>query len=86
MKCFFVLRNDWLTYSHGIAKYAYDNTEGRCVYHQLTKYLLDKEDGRRSTEFIPFLSGGKHRTSEETLFAFFREFVILNSLWENGEQ
>ena len=33
MRRSYVLRNDWLKYSHGIAEYAYDQTDGMCVYH-----------------------------------------------------
>ena len=29
----FVLRNDWLKFSHGIAEYAFDDADGKCVYY-----------------------------------------------------
>ena len=81
MKRSFVLKNDWLRYSKGIAEYAYDNAEGKCVYHQLTEYLINPPGKTNPTKFID-----KQRTSEESLFQFFNKFVILNGLWDNDEQ
>jgi hypothetical protein len=69
MRRAFVLCNGWLKKGHGIAKYAYDSTDGMCVYHQLTKLLLDPPT-HRPTKFV-----NRVRTSEEALFQFFREFA-----------
>ena len=69
MKRSYVLRNDWLTFSHGIAQYAYDKTDGTCVYHQLNKFLLDPPTGRPS-KYINY-----EPTSEESLFEFFNNYV-----------
>ena len=77
MKRAFVLRNDWLAYSHGIAEYAYDQTDGTCVYHQLNKFLLDPPTGDPNR-----VIRGKP-TSEETLFEFFCDFV--NNYDREGE-
>jgi hypothetical protein len=66
----FVLRNDWLKHGKGIAEYAYENSEGKCVYHQLTQFLLNPPTGN-PTKFIC-----KRRTGEESLFAFFQEFLL----------
>ena len=77
MKRSFVLRNDWLTYSHGISKLAYDDAEGKCVYYQLSHFLLNPPTGN-PTKFI-----NKRRTSEEALFYFFQEFVVLSGLCDD---
>lgn len=81
MKRSYVLRNDWLSYSHGIATTAYESTEDRCVYYQLTNYLLNPDTGRPSP-FISFNTGKKRPTSEETLFQFFQEKINEFNLYE----
>ena len=35
MKNAFILKNDWLSYSKGIIKEAYDDSDDKCVYYQL---------------------------------------------------
>lgn len=67
MKNAVILRNDWLQFSKGISETAYTETDNKCVYYQLTRYLLTERDGRRPTKFI-----GQMRTSEEALFEFFQ--------------
>ena len=74
MRCSYVLRNNWLKYSHGIADYAYHATDNACVYYQMTKFLLDPPTGR-PTQFVL-----KHRTSENALFRFFRQYIRDHSL------
>jgi len=74
----FVLRNDWLKHGRGIAEYAYENSEGKCVYHQLTQFLLNPPTGN-PTKFIC-----KRRTSEEALFAFFQAFLFHKNLRSQG--
>lgn len=66
MKNAVILRNDWLQFSKGISETAYKETDNKCVYYQLTNYLLTERDGRRPTKFI-----GHTRTSEDALFEFF---------------
>ena len=73
----FVLRNDWLKYSHGIASYAYDETNGTCVYHQLEQFLLDPPTGN-PTKFI-----AKRRTSQEALVCFFQSYIQEHNLQEH---
>jgi hypothetical protein len=69
MRCSYVLRNNWLKYSHGIADYAYHSTDNTCVYYQMTKLLLDPPTGR-PTQFVR-----KQRTSEQALFRFFQQYI-----------
>ena len=73
MRRSYVLRNDWLKYAHGIAEYAYDQTDGMCVYHQLTTFLLNPPSGN-PTKFIQTSSGNK-RISHQLLFEFFFEWA-----------
>ena len=73
MRRSYVLRNDWLKYAHGIAEYAYDQTDGMCVYHQLTTFLLNPPSGN-PTKFIQTSSGNK-RISHRSLFEFFFEWA-----------
>ena len=73
----YVLRNDWLKYSHGIAEYAYDETEGKCVYNQLTTFLLNPPTGR-PTQFVK-----NQRTSEKSLYLFFEGFAFNNEDYPN---
>ena len=77
MRRSYVLRNDWLKYSSGIANSAYEETEDRCVYNQLTKYLLNPPTGNPS-KFV-----GGRRTSEESLFMFFKETINENNLYDD---
>ena len=65
----YVLRNDWLNHAHGIAEHAYENSDGRCVYAQLTALLLDPPTGR-PTKFI-----ANRKTSEDALFSFFEQTI-----------
>ena len=74
MRDSYVLRNDWLQYSHGIAEYAYHATNNMCVYYQLTKFLLDPPTNR-PTEYVL-----KQRTSEKALFRFFKQYIRDHSL------
>ena len=64
-----VLKNDWLKYSHGIAQSAYDDSEGKCVYHQLDLFLNNPPTGR-PTRFI-----SKENTSQEALYHFFQRWA-----------
>ena len=67
MKNAFILKNDWLAYSKGISKTAYEETNNNCVYYQISKYLLNENGGRRPTKFIE-----RVRTSEECLYEFWK--------------
>jgi hypothetical protein len=69
MKKGYILRNDWLKYSAGIANYAYDETEDRCVYYQLEKFLLNPPSGR-PTKFI-----NKMKTSQDALSSYFNGLI-----------
>ena len=51
MKNAFILKNDWLSYAKGIMKEAYEETENKCVYYQLEKFLLNPPSGN-PTQFI----------------------------------
>ena len=62
----FILRNDWLHYAQSISENAYVQTDNKCVYYQLEKFLSDPPTGR-PTKFI-----GSKRLSEEALFEFFK--------------
>jgi hypothetical protein len=70
-----VLKNDWLRYSHGIAQSAYDETEGKCVYHQLDLFLREPPTGR-PTKFI-----SKERTSQDALYHFFQRWTHDQTEW-----
>lgn len=56
MRRSFVLANNWLKYSHGIAKSAYETTDNRCVYNQLVQYLSDPPSNLPSN-FVYFTNG-----------------------------
>ena len=66
MKRSYVLKNDWLYYAKNIADYAYDHTDDTCVYHQLTKYLLEPPTGRPTK----FITGEK--TSPTAIYNFLK--------------
>ena len=63
------LKNDWLKFSHGIAQSAYDDSGGKCVYHQLDLFLNNPPTGR-PTRFI-----NKEHTSQQSLFNFFQQWA-----------
>ena len=67
MKNSFILKNDWLSYSKGIMKEAYEETENKCVYYQLEKLLLNPPTGN-PTKFI-----NRERTSQEALYNYFNQ-------------
>jgi hypothetical protein len=75
MKKGYILRNDWLKYSAGIANYAYDETDDRCVYYQLEKFLLNPPSGR-PTKFI-----NKMKTSQDALSSYFNGLIKYNEEW-----
>jgi hypothetical protein len=77
MKRSFVLENDWLKYAKSIADYAYDETNDTCVYHQLSKYLLNPPSGN-PTKFI----NGK-RMSEDAICQFLQEYTNDNVEYPN---
>ena len=66
MKRGFILRNDWLPYAQSISENAYVETDNKCVYYQLEKFLREPPTGR-PTQFI-----GNIRLGEEALFEFFK--------------
>lgn len=66
MKRSYVLNNKWLRYSKSIAPYAFDDANDECVYHQLSKYLLDPPSGR-ATKFI-----NGQKTSGAAIFKYFQ--------------
>jgi DNA replication protein DnaC len=47
-----IVRQDWLKHARSIADYAYDETDGMCVYHQLTKYWNENNSGRKVTQLL----------------------------------
>ncbi len=51
MKLGYVLKLDWLKYAHGIAQTAYEQTDDKCVPHQLREFLLHPPS-KRPTKFI----------------------------------
>jgi hypothetical protein len=65
MKEGYILKNDWLRYSKGICEKAFEETENKCVYYQLSNFLLNCPTGR-PTKFVD----GK-KMSEDALFEFF---------------
>ena len=75
MKKGYILRNDWLKYSAGIASYAYDETDDKCVYYQLEKFLLSPPSGR-PTKFI-----NKTKTSQDALSSYFNGLFKYNEEW-----
>ena len=77
MKRSFVLKNDWLHYAKHIAKYAFDETDDMCVYHQLTNYLLNPPTGR-PTKFID-----GERTSIDAIYNFLNAHVKEDCLEED---
>ena len=72
MKNAVVLERDWLRFSENIAKEAYDETNNTCVYHQLTKYLLNPPTGR-PTQFV-----NKIKVSENGLLKYFQQVIETN--------
>ena len=71
----FALKNDWLRHSHGIAQSAYDDSEGKCVYHQLDLFLNNPPTGR-PTKFI-----SRENTSQEALYNFFQRWAYNQPDW-----
>ena len=39
----FIIKNNWLKYGQGISKKAFENSNNKCVYHQLLDYLLNPQ-------------------------------------------
>ena len=68
MKNAFILKNDWLAYAKGIMKEAYEETESKCVYYQLEKFLSNPPTGN-ATKFI-----NRERISQEALYNFFNQY------------
>lgn len=62
-----ILKPDWLRYCNDISETAYVETDNKCVYYQLTNYLLNPYH-KRPTKFID-----GERTSEESLFNYFKK-------------
>ena len=69
MKRSFALKCDWLKYSNSISKMAYQNTDDKCVYYQISQFLLNPPTGN-PTKFI-----NSERTSEEALFGYFKSLI-----------
>ena len=69
MKRGFILKNDWLPYAKSISENAFHQTDDKCVYYQLEKFLLDPPTGR-PTKFIDSM-----RMGENTLFEYFNHLV-----------
>ena len=65
MKNAFILKDDWLKYGQGISELAYDETNNKCVYHQLTQFLINPKSGNKQM----FLN--KNKINEDTLFDYF---------------
>lgn len=70
MKNAFILKNDWLSYSKGIIQEAYDDSDDKCVYYQLEKFLLNPPTGN-PTKFV-----NKQRTSQDALYEYFNEINV----------
>lgn len=66
MKRGFILKNDWLHYAKSISENAFVETDDKCVYYQLEKYLSNPPTGR-PTQFIQNI-----RMSENALYDYFK--------------
>jgi len=69
MKRGFILTNNWLQYAKGISNDAYIETDDKCVYYQLSRFLLDPPTGN-PTKFI-----NNQRLNENTLYEYFNGLV-----------
>ena len=56
-----------MAYSKGIMKEAYEQTDNKCVYYQLEKFLSNPPSGN-PTKFI-----NKQRLSQEALYNYFNQ-------------
>ena len=65
----FILKNNWLAFSDKISDNAFVQTQNKCVYYQIEKYLKSPPSGR-PTVFL-----NSKRISEESLFEFFKQFA-----------
>jgi hypothetical protein len=75
MKNSYILKDDWLKFSEGIAKTAYEQTDGKCVYHQLVKFLTNPPSGRP----IKKIENGVV-LNEDNLFNFFNSIIKTENL------
>ena len=73
MKASFIIKSDWLKYAQGIAKSAFIDTDGECVYYQLSKFLNNPPTGNKK-EYIGH-RGRNRKTDKQGLFEFFQENV-----------
>jgi len=69
MKRGFILTNNWLQYAKGISADAYTETDDKCVYYQLSRFLLDPPTGN-PTKFI-----NNQRLNEQSLYDYFNGLV-----------
>jgi hypothetical protein len=67
MRRAFIVKNDWFRYLEGVADYAYKNNENKCVYYQLSQFLLNPPTG------IPQKRIGKQKMSPEAIYDFLAE-------------
>ena len=74
MKRGFILKNDWWRYAEGISNDAYTETDDKCVYYQLNKFLLNPPTGN-PTKFI-----SHKRTSEQSIHEYFNNLIEENEL------
>ena len=76
MKRSFILKNDWLTYSYGISKNAFEESNNdRCVYNQLENILLHPKSGISKKRI-----NGK-KVTQESLFEYFQEIIYKYELF-----
>jgi hypothetical protein len=84
MRRSFVLANHWLKYSSKISKTAYEETNNKCVYHQLVNYLSDPPSNLPS-DYVYFTDSKKQPLSEESLYRFFCEKIEEKGLQDDYE-
>lgn len=75
----FILRHDWLKYSHGISEDAYVNSDDQCVYFQLLKYVTHMDRSRKYTGRPNIRLNGKKLNSEEVIFDFLQNIIKKNT-------
>lgn len=68
-----IVRQDWLKHARGIAEYAYDETDGTCVYHQLTKFWNENNSGRKMTQLLD--KKPENKVSPEAILRLARHLV-----------
>ena len=76
-----IIARTWLQYAKAVSEKAFEKTDGKCVYHQLS-YILNNPPTGIPQQYIGHRRKGQ-KTNPEGLFEFFRNFAGRSSDYSN---